>query len=99
MRFLREPLLHFLLLGALMFGVYAWLNRDSSDAGDVDRSILVTERELTWIIDTWTRLWQRPPDDRELQGLMTDYLREELLAREAHALELDRDASPIRSSR
>lgn len=96
MRFLREPLLHFLLLGALMFGVYAWLNRDSSDAGDVDRSILVTERELTWIIDTWTRLWQRPPDDRELQGLMTDYLREELLAREAHALELDRDDLIVR---
>jgi hypothetical protein len=96
MKLLHEPLLHFLLAGALLFGAYAWLNRGESDAGDRELTIQITEREIAWLTETWTRLWQRPPDERELQGLITDYLREELLAREARALELDRDDIIVR---
>jgi hypothetical protein len=96
MKLLREPLLHFLLVGAILFGVYAWLSRAETDSGDLDRTIQITEREVAWLTETWTRQWQRPPDDRELQGLVTDYLREELLAREARALELDRDDVVVR---
>jgi len=96
MKLLYEPLLHFLLAGALLFGAYAWLNRGESDAGDRELTIQITEREVTWLTETWMRLWQRPPDERELQGLVTDYLREELLMREARALELDRDDTIVR---
>jgi hypothetical protein len=96
MKLLREPLLHFLLVGALLFGAYAWLNRGESDAGDLDHTIRITERELAWLVETWTRQWQRQPNERELQGLVTDYLREELLAREARGLELDRDDIIVR---
>lgn len=95
-KLLREPLLHFLLAGVVLFGAYAWLNRDENDSGDLDRRIQITEREVAWLTETWTRQWQRQPDDRELQGLVTDYLREELLAREARALELDRDDVVVR---
>jgi hypothetical protein len=94
MKLLREPLLHFVVVGAVLFGAYAWLNRGAGE--DSDRSILITEREVAWLTETWSRQWQRPPDDRELQGLITDYLREELLAREARALELDRDDVIVR---
>ena len=96
MKFFREPLLHFLLAGALLFGAYAWLNRGENDAGDLDRTIRITEREMTWLAETWKRQWQRQPNERELQGLVTDYLREELLAREARGLELDRDDLIVR---
>jgi hypothetical protein len=96
MKLLREPLLHFLLAGALLFGIYGWLNRGESDSGEFDRRIQVTEREISWLTETWTRQWQRPPDERELQGLVTDYLREELLAREARSLGFDRDDVIVR---
>jgi hypothetical protein len=82
--------------GALLFAAYAWLNPESSDEGDAELTIRITERELTWLAETWTRQWQRPPSDRELQGLVIDYLREELLAREARTLEFDRDDVVIR---
>ena len=95
-KLLREPLLHFLLAGALLFAAYAWLNPDRSDEGGAERTIRITERELTWLAETWTRQWQRPPSERELLGLVTDYLREELLAREARTLEFDRDDVVIR---
>lgn len=96
MKLLREPLLHFLLAGALLFGAYAWLNRGEDASGDIDKTIRVTERELTWLAETWGRQWQRPPTDVEMRGLVADYLREELLAREARALELDRDDIIVR---
>ena len=31
---LKEPLLHFLLIGALLFAVYSWLNPDATGADD-----------------------------------------------------------------
>lgn len=96
MHLLREPLLHFLLAGALLFGAYAWLNRGENDVGDVDTTIRITEREIAWLSETWTRQSQRPPSDLEMQGMVADYLREELLAREARGLELDRDDIIVR---
>lgn len=96
MKLLREPLLHFALAGAVLFAAYAWLNRDESAASDADLTIQITERELTWLVDTSTRMWQRPPSENELQGLVAEYLREELLAREARELELDRDDTIVR---
>ena len=91
MKLLREPLLHFAVAGAVMFGAYAWLNRNEPPASAVDRTIRITERELTWLADTSARTWQRTPNGSEFEALIADYLREELLAREARELELDRD--------
>jgi hypothetical protein len=96
MKLLREPLLHFAVAGALLFGLFGWLNRDKPDALDANHTIRITERELTWLADTSTRAWQRAPDEAEFQGLIADYLREELLAREARAFELDRDDTIVR---
>ena len=96
MRLIGEPLLHFVVAGALLFGAYAWLNRGESGAGGAGRTVRITEREVTWLAETWTRQWQRAPSERELQGLVADYLREELLAREARELELDREDTVVR---
>ncbi len=96
MKLLREPLLHFAIVGALLFGAYAWLNRDASPASAADRTIRITERELTWLADTSARTWQRTPSEREFEALIAEYLREELLAREARELELDRDDTVVR---
>ena len=96
MKLIHEPLLHFAIAGTLLFAAYGWLNRDEVAASDADRTIQFTERELTWLTDTSARAWQRAPSERELQGLVAEYLREELLAREARELKLDRDDTVVR---
>ena len=94
-RLLKEPLLHFLLLGALLFGAYAWLNRGAGDSR-TGRQVRVSEGDVRWLVETWTRQWQRPPTRDELRGLVTDFLKEELLAREARAMGLDENDTVVR---
>jgi hypothetical protein len=93
-RLLREPLLHFILLGALLFGAYQWLG--GAEAGASGGEIVVTQGRIRNLTETFTRTWQRPPTAEELNGLVEDYLREEVLYREGVALGLDRDDTIIR---
>jgi hypothetical protein len=93
MRFLREPLLHFLLLGAGLFALFYFVNKDS---GDEPGRIVVTAGQIQHLADVFTRTWQRPLTKQELEGLIQDYVREEVLYREAIALGLDRDDTVIR---
>lgn len=92
-RWITEPLLHFLLAGGLLFATYAWLNRGGADE---PRVVHITAAEVTWLKESWTRQWQRPPSEQELRGLVTDYLKEELLAREAKEMGLDEDDTIVR---
>jgi hypothetical protein len=93
-RLLREPLLHFLLLGGLLFGLYQWLGGPDASAAGGD--VVVTEGRIRNLTDTFSRTWQRPPTAEELNGLIEDYIREEVLYREGVALGLDRDDTIIR---
>jgi hypothetical protein len=93
-RLLREPLVHFLILGALLFGLYQWLGGPAAGAAGGD--IVVTEGRIRNLTDTFNRTWQRPPTAEELNGLVEDYIREEVLYREGVALGLDRDDTIIR---
>lgn len=96
MNLLREPLLHFLVIGALLFGAWALVNRGEAGTGSEETTIRITEREVSWLAEAWSRQWQREPTEADMRGLMTDYLREELLAREARALGLDDDDIVVR---
>jgi hypothetical protein len=95
-RLLNEPLLHFLVLGALIFGVYAWLNRSVPNKTNTASTVRITSNEIAWLKETWSRQWQREPTRDELRGLVTDFLKEELLSREAHALGLDQNDTIVR---
>jgi hypothetical protein len=92
-RLLREPLLHFLLLGGLMFAVFG---RGNSDAGGADRQIVVSGADIDRLAAAFLRTWHRPPDPNELQAQIQDYIREEVLYRAALQLGLDKDDSIIR---
>jgi hypothetical protein len=81
-RWLKEPLLHFLVAGGLLFAAYGWLNRESVSTPN---TVHITMAEVNWLRETWARQWQRPPSEQELRGLVTDYLKESLLAREVHS--------------
>jgi hypothetical protein len=93
MKILREPLLHFLILGAVIFAVYGIAARHKADNPG---EIVVTQGTIDNLITGFTRTWQRPPTEDELQGLVRDYIREEAAYREALALGLDRDDMIVR---
>jgi hypothetical protein len=93
MKLLREPLLHFLLLGALIFAVFSFITRHRTDKPG---EIVVTQGTVENIVTGFTRTWQRPPTEGELQGLVRDYIREEAAYREALAMGLDRDDTIVR---
>lgn len=92
-RWLQEPLLHFIVAGMLLFAGYAWLNHG---AVDEPRVVRITTADVNWLKETWSRQWQRPPSEQELRGLLNDYLKEELLAREAKEIGLDEDDTIVR---
>jgi hypothetical protein len=92
-KLLREPLVHFLILGALLLLASNLVNKRTR--GDT-RKIIVTPGQIEHLEDTFTRANQRPPTEEELEGLIRDYIRGEVYYREALALGLDRDDAPIR---
>jgi hypothetical protein len=92
-RLLREPLLHFLLIGALLFLLYGALNRGQSDA---PREIAISEARTEALAENFASVWMRPPTAVELKGLIDDYVAEEIYYREAIAMGLDQDDTVIR---
>jgi hypothetical protein len=93
-RLLREPLLHFLLLGALLFLVYGLLQKNGSAAAADE--IVVSAGQVEHLASGFAKTWQRPPTQAELGGLVDDWVREEIATREATALGLDKDDSVVR---
>jgi len=92
-RFLAEPLLHFLILGAVLFTAYSLVSRGGASG---PTRIVVTLGHIESMSTQFARTWQRPPTDAELQGLIRSYVREEVMYREGLALGLDRDDQTIR---
>ncbi len=92
--FLREPLVHFLLLGAALFLLDVWLRPAAPGAGAGE--IVVGEARIRSLAQNFARTWQRPPTREELDGLVESHVREEVLYREALALGLERDDTIVR---
>ena len=90
---LREPLVHFLVLGGVLFAIFG---RGGSDVGAADRQIVVSETDIGRLSEGFSRTWHRPPTPDELEAQIRDYIREEVLYRTALALGLDKDDTIIR---
>lgn len=92
-RWLNDPSIHFALIGALLFGLnYLFQDKNSVNSEE----ITVTENRIQHIASVFERGWQRPPRPDELQHLIDEFVREEVLYREAVRLGLDRDDTVIR---
>ena len=92
-RLLREPLAHFLAIGLLLFLVFRMVGGDRSAGG---REIVVSEQVVGTLVQQFSGVWQRQPTPKELQGLVDNWVREEVLYREGLQLGLDRDDPVIR---
>jgi hypothetical protein len=92
-RLLREPLLHFLLLGGLFF-VFFGRGGATPPAGGTE--IVVTAADIERLAAGFSTTWQRPPSDKELQGAINGYIREQVLYRSGLSLGLDKDDTIVR---
>lgn len=92
-RLLREPLVHFLGLGVLLFLLYGWLQGGALRSPE---EIVVSRGQLQSLQMQFERTWQREPTARELQGLVDGWVREEVFYREGLAAGLERDDPIVR---
>lgn len=92
-KLLREPLLHFLLLGGALF---LWYELRGGGGGPGSTRIVLGSGQIEHLVAGFHRTWQRPPTDDELKALLDDWVREEIASREAMAMGLDRDDTVIR---
>jgi peptidyl-prolyl cis-trans isomerase C len=94
-RLFREPLLHFLVAGTVLLGVTTLFER-LANANKNENRIQVSAPEIQRLWEVWIRQWGRAPDSRQMQSLIDDYVREEVLYREALASGLDKDDTIVR---
>ncbi len=94
MKFPREPLLHFVLIGAAIYLLYGAFAEPLPETDD--KNIVVTAAEIEWMQTSWQKRWNRPPTDRELDGLVQQYIRETVLYREALTMGLNQHDQVIR---
>ena len=90
---LREPLFQFLVLGTALFGLFHLIDKKKAEAPE---RIVISSARIANLADGFARTWQRPPGGEELQGLVDDYIRDEVFYREGRAAGLDRDDVIIR---
>ena len=92
-RLVREPLLHFLFLGGLLFVLFG---RGATESPAGGTEIVVAAADIERIAAGFSTTWQRPPSDDELRGAINDYIREEVLYRTGLSLGLDKDDTIVR---
>lgn len=91
---LREPLLHFLLLGGLLFGIYLAFN--PLVGSRTDHRIVITEDDLRQMTIAWRAQGRPMPTPEQMASLLQIRIREEVLYREALAMGLDKDDAIVK---
>jgi peptidyl-prolyl cis-trans isomerase C len=94
-RWSREPLLHFLVAGALIFAIYHVLNPAASRT-DRANQIVLTKDDLRQLAVHWLAQGRPPPTADQMRALIEQRVSEEILSREAVALGLDKDDEIIK---
>jgi peptidyl-prolyl cis-trans isomerase C len=94
-RWLREPLLHFLLAGALIFAIYQLLN-PAANRADRANQIVLTKDDLRQLAVHWLAQGRPLPTAGQMHALIEQRVSEEILSREAVALGLDKDDEIIK---
>ncbi len=90
----KDPLVHFLLVGAAIFAVSSWMNPPESDAAG---EIVISSVDVTKMRDTIALMQGRPATDEEVNAVIEAQIREEVLYREGLAMGLDRDDALVRN--
>ena len=93
-KLLREPLVHFLFIGAAIYLLYGLFAEPVPEGQD--DTIIVTAGEVEWMRTAWQKRWNRPPTAEEFDGMIQQYIRETVLYREALTMGLNKHDMVIR---
>jgi hypothetical protein len=88
-RLFKEPLIQFLIIGAGIYGAYAWLGTPEQDYRDT--IIRVDSSRINAMISSWESRWKRLPTRQEIDGLIQSFIREDVLYRQAVTMGLNED--------
>lgn len=91
----RDPLMHFIVLGFLMFGAYQVLEPETDRAGP-PTEIRFTVDDLAQLVIGFEAQWNRPPTQAEFNAVLEDRVRQDILYREALALGLDKEDTIVK---
>jgi hypothetical protein len=80
-KFFKEPLVQFLLLGGMIFGLYAAL--DDSPPVEAKNAIVISQDDARRLVAEFEATWRRPPSEPELTEIIDETIREEVYVREA----------------
>ena len=84
----------------MLFAIYPWLAPATADRSSGDRAgqeVVVDAGRVRSLANGWAEAWQRQPTPSELDDLIAEEVRSEILAREAVRQGLDRDDVAIRT--
>ncbi len=95
-KFLTNPLVYFFVLGLVVFGLHSFLNKENTEREDDPFMVEITSADIEWLRSSWESRMRRKPTPPELKGLVDNYIREEILAREAHTMGLDEQDQVIK---
>jgi hypothetical protein len=93
-KLLREPLVHFMFIGAMIYLLYGVFAEPLPEADD--KTIVVTAGEVEWMQTAWQKRWNRAPTAEEFDGLIQQYIKETVLYREALTMGLNQHDQVIR---
>lgn len=91
-KILKEPFLHFILIGVGLFVLYGLVNK-KTDSKD---TILINDFDISNIIASWEMQWKRLPTEKELQNLVNLNIKQEIFYQEALKMNLDHNDEIIK---
>jgi hypothetical protein len=93
-KIIKEPLVHFLVIGAIVFVFYSFIKGSYVDK---DHAIQITKSEVEGMINKWMAQMKRPPAREEVDIFLEDFVQREILFREAKAMGLDKDDMVVKN--
>ncbi|WP_416305460.1 peptidyl-prolyl cis-trans isomerase [Neptunicella sp. SCSIO 80796] len=91
-KLIKDPLFHFICLGSLLFVINAWVGNNSEE----QQVITIDQAIVDEIVTDWNQIHSSAPDQAELEHLIEQRIRQEVLFREAERLQLDKNDPLIR---
>ncbi len=91
-KILKEPFLHFILIGISLFFIYGVVNSNVSSKN----TILINDFDVNDIIAKWEMQWKRAPTEKELQSLIALNIKQEIFYLEALKMNLDHNDEIIK---
>ena len=92
-KYLHEPLIHFTLIGALIFAFYYW---DNSDISLDKEAIVLTQVEIIQLTNRWQKKHLRLPSAKEKQEFIDKAIYTKVMYTEALKMGLDKNDLIIR---